>query len=95
MTRIASAATAAGVGPLLDTDEWRYFAGQVGIDTPDPGEIDPALYEGAWGPGTDRTTPIAVDTFWYLSSVTNPDLASLSGFPRNLAAVGSIGRWLT
>lgn len=77
LTKIATAAGSSG--PLLNMDQWCYFAAQVGVTCPDPGSIDPDLYAGAWGPGTDRTTPIAADTFWYLATQTDPSLKGLRG----------------
>jgi len=92
MDQIQNAALAAGEGGLLNMDQWCYFAGTVGVVCPDPGSIDPALYEGAWGAGTDRTTPIAVDTFWYLITVTDPSLVGMIGLSEiGLAGIG----WLT
>lgn len=92
MDQIQNLALASGEGALLTIDQWCYFAGQIGITCPDPGEIDPALYAGAWGEGTDRTTPIAVDTFWYLITVTDPSLVGMNGLSEiGLAGIG----WLT
>lgn len=89
--KIANAALADGWGALLNMDQWCFYAAKAGVTCPDPGDIDPSLYEGAWGAGTDRTTPIAVDTFWYLITVTDPSLG-MNGLSKiGLAGIG----WLT
>jgi hypothetical protein len=77
VTKVATAAGKAGMGPLLNMDQWCYFYKQIvgSDDCPDPGAIPDSVYAGAWGQAADRTTPIDAGTWWALSKWANPGLA--------------------
>jgi hypothetical protein len=80
LDKVRNAALANGFTDL-NMDQWCYYAGQLGITCPDPGGIDPGVYEGAWGAPADRTTPIDAGTWWALVQYAAPGLSGgLSGW---------------
>jgi hypothetical protein len=103
LTQVATAASNAGQGPLLNMDQWCFYYNQIKGDgsCPDPGAIPAGTYAGAGvlladgqTPG-DRTTPIDINTWWALVTWEQPGLSGLSALSLARLQVMRANPWLT